>query len=122
MNSCAPQIVVYLRTDLTVDLIGTPSGLLKSQSVSPSVVSEVFTTPWTVTHQTPLPREFSRQEYWSRQPFLSPGDLPDPGINPGLLYYRQIPYCLSHHRSLERNSNTHFSLHTKSLSFRSGSL
>ena len=82
MNSCVPQIVVYLRTDLTVDLIGTLSGLLKSQSVSPSVVSEVFTTPWTVTHQTPLPREFSRQEYWSRQPFLSPGDLPDPGIKP----------------------------------------
>ena len=24
--------------------------------------------------------EFSRQEYWSRLPFPSPGDLPDPGI------------------------------------------
>jgi len=24
--------------------------------------------------------EFSRQEYWSRLPFLSPGDLPNPGI------------------------------------------
>ena len=26
--------------------------------------------------------EFSRQEYWSRLPFLPPGDLPDPGIEP----------------------------------------
>ena len=29
--------------------------------------------------------EFSRQEYWSGLPFPSPGDLPDPGSNPGLL-------------------------------------
>ena len=27
--------------------------------------------------------EFSRQEYWSGLPFVSPGDLPDPGIKPG---------------------------------------
>ena len=27
--------------------------------------------------------EFSRQKYWSGLPFLSPGDLPDPGIKPG---------------------------------------
>ena len=26
---------------------------------------------------------FSRQEYWSGLPFLSPGDLPDPGVEPG---------------------------------------
>ena len=25
---------------------------------------------------------FSRQEYWSGLPFPSPGDLPDPGIEP----------------------------------------
>ena len=38
--------------------------------------------PWTVAHQAPLFLEFSRQEYWSGLPFPSPGDLPDPGINP----------------------------------------
>ena len=38
--------------------------------------------PWTVAHQAPLSREFSRQEYWSGQPFPSPGDLPNPGIEP----------------------------------------
>ena len=50
--------------------------------VSHSVVSDSFVTPWTVEHQTPLSMEFSRQEYWSGLPFPSPGDLPDPGIEP----------------------------------------
>ena len=39
-------------------------------------------TPWTVAHQAPLFMGFSRQEYWSGLPFPSPGDLPDPGIEP----------------------------------------
>ena len=39
--------------------------------------------PWTVAHQAPLSMEFSRQEYWSGLPFPFPGDLPDPGIEPG---------------------------------------
>ena len=39
-------------------------------------------TPWTVAHQTPLSLGFSRQEYWSRLPFPSLGDLPDSGITP----------------------------------------
>ena len=38
--------------------------------------------PWTVAHQAPLSMGFSRQEHWSRLPFPSPGDLPDPGIEP----------------------------------------
>ena len=33
-------------------------------------------TPWTVAHQAPLSMGFSRQEYWSRLPLLSPGDFP----------------------------------------------
>ena len=40
-------------------------------------------TPWTVAHQAPLSVEFSRQEYWSGLPFPTPGDLLDPGIEPG---------------------------------------
>ena len=39
-------------------------------------------TPWTVAHQAPLSMGFPRQEYWSGLPFPSPGDLPDPGIEP----------------------------------------
>ena len=42
----------------------------------------LFVTPWTVAHQPPPSMEFSRQEYWSGLPFPSPGDLPDPGIEP----------------------------------------
>ena len=39
-------------------------------------------TPWTAACQAPLSMGFSRQEYWSGLPFPSPGDLPDPGIEP----------------------------------------
>ena len=42
----------------------------------------LFVTPWTVNCQAPLSMEFSRQEYWSGLPFLPPGDLPNPGIEP----------------------------------------
>ena len=40
-------------------------------------------TPWTAAHQAPQSMGFPRQEYWSRLPFPPPGDLPDPGIEPG---------------------------------------
>ena len=43
----------------------------------------LFVTSWTVACQAPLSVEFSRQEYWSGLPFSSPGDLPNPGIEPG---------------------------------------
>ena len=42
-----------------------------------------FVTPWTATCQAPLSMGFSGHEYWSGLPFPSPGDLPDPGIEPG---------------------------------------
>ena len=42
----------------------------------------LFVTPWTVAHQAPPSMKFFRQEYWSGLPFPSPGDLPDPGIEP----------------------------------------
>ena len=43
----------------------------------------IFVTPWTVAYQAPMSMGFSRQEYWSGLPFPSPGDLPNPGIDPG---------------------------------------
>ena len=39
-------------------------------------------TPYTVACQAPLSMAFSREEYWSGLPFPSPGDLPNPGIEP----------------------------------------
>ena len=46
---------------------------------------ELFATPWTVAHQAPLSLGFSRQEYWNGLPFLPPGNLPNPGIEPASL-------------------------------------
>ena len=43
----------------------------------------LFAAPWTVTYQAFPSMGFSRQQYWSGLPFPSPGDLPDPGIEPG---------------------------------------
>ena len=42
----------------------------------------LFSTSWTVAHQTPLSMGFSRQEYWSGLPCPPTGDLLDPGIEP----------------------------------------
>ena len=42
----------------------------------------LFATPWTAAYQAPPSMGFSRQEYWSGLPFPSPGDLPNPGIEP----------------------------------------
>ena len=44
---------------------------------------QLFATPWTVDYQAPQSMEFSRREYWSGLPLTSPGDLPNPGIEPG---------------------------------------
>ena len=62
-----------------------------------SVVSDSATL-WTVAHQAPLSMEFSRQEYWSGLSFLSPGDLPTPGIKPTSPAFPagRILYHLSH--------------------------
>ena len=45
-------------------------------------MSDSLVTPWTVAHQASLSMGFSRREYQSGLPFPSPGDLPDPGIEP----------------------------------------
>ena len=45
-------------------------------------MSNSFVTLWTVACQAPLSTGFPRQEYWSGLPFPSPGDPPDPEIEP----------------------------------------
>ena len=45
-----------------------------------SVMSNSFVTPWTIASQAPLSMEFSRQEYWSRLPLPTPGELLNPVI------------------------------------------
>ena len=66
---------------------------------------QLYATPWTVARQAPLSMEFSRQEYWSGLPFLPPGDLPDPGIEPKSLALRadslpiELAWCESSNNS-----------------------
>ena len=43
---------------------------------------QLFAALWTVTRQAPLPMGFSRQEYQSGLPCPSPGDFPDPEVEP----------------------------------------
>ena len=41
-------------------------------------------TPWTIAHQALLSMGLPKQAYWSKSPFPSPRDLPDPGIEPAV--------------------------------------
>ena len=69
----------------------------------------LFEAPQTRAHQAPLSMEFPWQEYWSGLPFPSPGDLPNPGIEPRspsltggfftVLIQQRIPINSDHNRS-----------------------
>ena len=58
-----------------------------------------FATPWTVAHQDPLSMGFLRQEYQSRLSFYSPGNLPNPGIEPVSPAWQVNSLPLSHQGS-----------------------
>ena len=59
--------------------------MILSGVLSSCVLSHVqfFVTSLTVAHQAPLSMGFSKQEHWSGLSFSPPGDLPDPGNEPG---------------------------------------
>ena len=62
-----------------------PYHLPSYASVQVAFVAQLYPTlcdPMDCSNQVSLSMEFSRQEYWSGLPFLSPGDLSDPGIKP----------------------------------------
>ena len=68
-----------------------PGGLLSTGShrvrhdwsdLAAAVMFDSFMTPWTVAHQGPLSMGFPREGYWNEWPFPSPGNLPDPGMEP----------------------------------------
>ena len=69
-----------MRTQFSFHFMVPPHQFTWCQSLSHV---RLFATPGTVAHQASLSMEFSRQEYWSGQPFPSPGNLPDPGNEPG---------------------------------------
>ena len=45
-------------------------------------MSDTSATLWTIAQKPPLSMGFPRQEYWSGLPFPTPGDLPDPEMEP----------------------------------------
>ena len=65
-------------------------------------------TPWTITLQAPQSMGFSRQEYQNGLPFPSPGDLPNPGVEPGspALQADSLPTELQG-KPLDENLNLH---------------
>ena len=64
-----------------MEMSGRSAASLWTEGESLSRV-RLFAAPWTVAYQAPPSMEFSGQECWSGLPFPSPGDLPDPGIEP----------------------------------------
>ena len=60
-----------------------PQGQESGSEITQSCLTLV--TPWIVAYKVSPSMEFSKQEYWSVLSFPSPGDLPDPGIEPGSL-------------------------------------
>ena len=67
-------------------LLQRPLPLIKVRGKKVKVKSlshvQLFVTPWTIAYQAPWSMGFSRHEYWNGLLFPSPGDLPDPGIEP----------------------------------------
>ena len=83
-----PNLDESLQVSLSVGSAGLPCGLPIHSPILLLLLSRfsrvrLFATPWTVAYQAPPSVGFSRQEYWGGLPFPSPGDLPNPGIEPG---------------------------------------
>ena len=75
---------LFIVTVVNISLIYRPVLKFFFQ-VSLRSVAHSCLTPWTIALQAPLSMEFSGQEYWRGLPFTTPGDLPNPGIEPGSL-------------------------------------
>ena len=73
---------------------------------------------WTVACQAPLSMGFSKQEYWSRFPFPTPGDLPNPGIKPMSLvspalaggFFNIVPLSFLYHWSPWHHTYTYLTM------------
>ena len=98
---CSPpgsSVPGILQVRILVPLPPPGDHLTQAWTCSCSVVSDSV-TPWTAAHQAPLSMGFPRQECWSRLPFPSPGDFPDPGIEPRSSASHADSFPLSHWRS-----------------------
>ena len=76
--------------------ISGPKVIMQLLLLSRWIMSNSLWPLWTVVHWASLSMGFSRQESWSGLPFLSPGDLPDPGIEPASPAWQEGSLPLSH--------------------------
>ena len=77
-----------------------------------------FATTWTVAHQPVLSMGFPSQEYWSRLPFPTPGDLPYPGIQSVFLACPAFRWILYHYVTWEAHPKEQIlAINTSSYSF-----
>ena len=65
----------------------------------------LFATLWTIAQQAPLSMEFSRQEYWSGLPLPTPGDIPNPRIEPDSLWLCHEKPSIHYMACLKNNHN-----------------
>ena len=84
----SPLILLHVLFHLGLKIVSltkkyTVSPTVSKLSVSRPVVPDSLRPPWTAAHQAPLSMRFTKQGYWSGLPFPSPGDLPNPAIEPG---------------------------------------
>ena len=79
MHDKIPHCWQPLRSFLPIQLVSSRMSF-RACMLSHSVMSDSLVPQWTVAHQVPLSVGFSRQEYWSGLLFLSPGNLPNPGV------------------------------------------
>ena len=82
-----------------VGLIPDPRTKIPHTVCVSHLVASNSVTPWTVAHQAPLSKWFSRQEYWNRLPFPFQGIFLTQGLNPRLLclLHWQADYLLLSH-------------------------
>ena len=76
---CRPLLLPLIFPSIRVLVLGILLLLLLSHFSH----VQFFVTPCPVACQAPPSMGFSRQEYWIGLPFPTPGDLPDPRIEPG---------------------------------------
>ena len=93
--------------------VQSPVGELRSRMPSVCVLSHfscvwLFASLWTVAYRAPLSIGFSRREYWSGLPSPTPGDLPDPGIEPTTL-----PSALASRFFTTRVTGSHILTHVR---------
>ena len=108
---CVPPLGLSIQITLYfffgIKSLDVRTTLIKDEKWKYQSLSRVwlFVTPWSIAHWAPLSTGFSRQEYWSGLPFLSPGDLPDPGIKPVSPALQADSWPLSHLGSIPTSAS-----------------